>query len=197
MGSVEIHPVTPDRWDDLVALFERPGPRGGTPIPGNCWCMGWREDLPLRRLRRDGMRELVVGGKRPGLLAYEDGRPVGWVAVAPRDEQERLRRSRLVKDDAVDGTAFAITCFYVDRDVRGDGVSSALLEAAVDDARGRGATAVDAYPKADLPRHARAGGRAEENESFRGRRGAFERRGFVRVREVGARLVLRRHLDAG
>jgi hypothetical protein len=28
-AGVVIHPVTPDRWDDLVALFERKGPRGG------------------------------------------------------------------------------------------------------------------------------------------------------------------------
>ena len=31
-----IHPLTPDRWDDLEALF---GPRGAY---GGCWCMFWR-----------------------------------------------------------------------------------------------------------------------------------------------------------
>ncbi len=41
---VEVHVVTPDRWNDLVQLFERKGPRGGVPIPGHCWCMLWRDE---------------------------------------------------------------------------------------------------------------------------------------------------------
>jgi hypothetical protein len=28
-SSVPVAPVTPARWNDLVALFERPQPRGG------------------------------------------------------------------------------------------------------------------------------------------------------------------------
>jgi len=43
--SFEIHPVTPERWPDLVELFERRGVRGGrrnSPAYG-CWCMYWRD----------------------------------------------------------------------------------------------------------------------------------------------------------
>ena len=39
---ITVHPVTKERWADLVELFERPGPRGGSPMPANCWCMWWR-----------------------------------------------------------------------------------------------------------------------------------------------------------
>ncbi|MFQ5795421.1 MAG: hypothetical protein ACE5JP_10280 [Candidatus Bipolaricaulia bacterium] len=33
--TVEIHPLTPDRWDDLTTLFGKAGADGG------CWCMYW------------------------------------------------------------------------------------------------------------------------------------------------------------
>ena len=188
--SLEIEPLTPDRWPDVEALFERPGPRGGTPIPGNCWCMAWRERQPFRQVRKEAFRDLVVGGELPGMLAYVDGVPMGWIAVAPREGQTRLERSRMVK--GLDGDqVFSVTCFYVDREARGEGISGALLDAAINDARRRGATVLEAYPKAELPPHARKGGTAEQNESFMGRRHQFESRGFVLARDAGARLVLR------
>jgi len=39
--KLEIHPVTSERWPDMVELFERRGPRGGhRNAPGyGCWCM--------------------------------------------------------------------------------------------------------------------------------------------------------------
>jgi len=52
-GRREIHPVTPERWPDMVALFERRGPRGGhrnVPAYG-CWCM--REANKRTIVRRD------------------------------------------------------------------------------------------------------------------------------------------------
>ena len=37
MDELEVHPVTPDRWDDLELLF---GPNGAY---SGCWCMFLRE----------------------------------------------------------------------------------------------------------------------------------------------------------
>ena len=190
---IAVVPVTPDRWADLEALFERPGPRGGTPIAGSCWCMGWRDRTPFREVRKQAMRDLVEHGEEPGMLAYVDGVPMGWVAVAPRTGHGLLERSRMTKPlpETPDERVFSITCFFVDVDARGEGIAGALLDAAIADARRRGATVVEAYPKAELPPHARKGGRAEQNESFMGRRGSYERRGFTVAHEAGARLVLR------
>jgi hypothetical protein len=58
------------------------------------------------------LRPLIDSGTKPGLLAYLAGEPVGWCAVAPRDEYARLQRSPVLK--AVDDvTAWAIACFYI------------------------------------------------------------------------------------
>jgi hypothetical protein len=100
-AGLEIHPLTRDRWDDLVTLFDRPGdPRG-------CWCMFHRlrgRDFDQRwgEGNKAAFREVVAAGPPPGLLAYRDGVPVGWCAVAPRETFPRILHSRVLRplDDA-------------------------------------------------------------------------------------------------
>jgi ribosomal protein S18 acetylase RimI-like enzyme len=91
--QLDIHPVGADRWDDMVTLFERRGPRGGhrnTPAYG-CWCMYWRDrSLEHGEPKKRAMAKLVRDGCDPGLLAYVGGEPVGWVSVAPRREFHAL-----------------------------------------------------------------------------------------------------------
>ncbi|MEU8222360.1 GNAT family N-acetyltransferase [Kribbella sp. NPDC048915] len=193
--AVEIRVVTPERWDDLVQLFERKGPRGGIPIPGHCWCMAWRDEQGPRGPRRAAMKDIVECGERPGLLAYLDGRPVGWVAVAPREDHSRLERSRKYGPLPGDRNVFAVTCFYVEPKLRGTGIAGVLLDAAIDHARASGATALDAFPKPRLSPHATASRRAEENDSWMGRLAWYEARDFVRIRDAGARTVMRLSFD--
>ncbi len=148
MGSIDglvIHPVTRERWGDLEALF---GPKGAY---SGCWCMWNRQtnrefDANSGDENRERLRSLVMeSDDPPGLLAYLDGRPVGWVAVAPRTEYGRLARSPVTKP--IDDVAvWSVTCFVIDRKHRGLGVGSALLEAAVEYARDHGAPAVEGYP---------------------------------------------------
>ncbi len=93
MGTeLEVRPLTPERWDDLVALF---GERGAV---GGCWCMffrltGGEFQRSSRAATRQGLKDLVDSGAVPGLLAYSQGRPVGWCSVAPRAELPRVLRS--------------------------------------------------------------------------------------------------------
>lgn len=142
--ALEIHPATPDRWGDVEQLF---GPRGQQ---GGCWCM-WNRQTSREFDERKGdqnkaaFQALVADDRPPGLLAYADDAPVGWVAVAPREEYGRLQRSRVTKP--VDDLAvWAITCFVIARGARRSGVASALLDGAVEFARSNGAIALEGYP---------------------------------------------------
>ncbi|HET6835901.1 MAG TPA: GNAT family N-acetyltransferase [Acidimicrobiales bacterium] len=184
--GLEIHAVTPDRWDDLAALA---GERGFT---SGCWCMWWRvtsKEFDERHgagLRQD-LHDLVAAGQEPGLLAYGDGEPAGWVAVAPREEYPRLDRSlKLRRLD--DQPVWSITCFTIDRRHRGRGVAAALLDAAVDFARQRGAEVVEAYP-IDT-----AGGKRSSADLFTGTLAMFERAGFEEVARRSGRPIVRRSL---
>ena len=143
-AGLEFHPVTPDRWDDLVALFGENGAHAG------CWCM-------FNRLRaaefqenqgdanREALHAIIDSGNVPGILAYDGDEPVGWCAVAPRSEYGRIQRSPVLKP-VDDIPAWSINCFFVRRNRRNEGIASALLDAAVAYARSHGAPAVEGYP---------------------------------------------------
>lgn len=143
-GPIVFRPLTPARWKDLVTLF---GPRGAC---AGCWCMWFR----LRRsewskgkgaANRRALRRVVERGPAPGVLAYEGKRPVGWCAIAPREEYSALQRSRSLKP--VDNhPVWSVTCFYVARDWRRRGLTARLLEAACAYAKRRGATIAEGYP---------------------------------------------------
>ena len=132
-AALEIVPLTPDRWDDVAALFGEGGD------PKTCWCMYWRirsKDWSFANTRetRKGFQRLVDEGRdpAPGLLAYRDGEatPVGWVSLAPRDDYERLTNSR-VRPRIDDLPVWSVVCFVVSKRERGQGLTSQLLDAAM------------------------------------------------------------------
>jgi GNAT superfamily N-acetyltransferase len=175
---VEIVPVTPERWDDLAALFTRRGPRGGGGPGAHCWCMWWRERGKSAAANRRGLRTIVKAGNEPGLLAYEDGAAVGWVSVAPHDEHGHLSRSKHYGAAEPEEGLWSIVCFIVDPAARHRGVAKALLHAAVEHAVARGASAVEGYP------HRR---RAD----YMGSADMFASVGFKPVREASVRTIVR------
>jgi GNAT superfamily N-acetyltransferase len=138
------HPLTPDRWADLEALF---GPRGAC---GGCWCMVWR--LPRQEWEagkgegnRRALKTIVADGVEPGILAYVDGKPAGWCAVAPRADYPGLARSRVLRP--IDDTpVWSVSCFFIAKGFRRQGLSVALLKAIIDFVKKRGGKVVEGYP---------------------------------------------------
>lgn len=193
-ASLEVRPVTSDHWQELAAFFGESG------AFSNCWCTWWRQTsgefskgIEERGVgNRALMRSLVEAGSEPGLLAYRDGRPVGWVSVAPRPQYGRVLRSRRIgpsPEEAGDERVWSVVCFWILRAERGKGIATALLDAAVDYARARGATAVEAYPVDP------AGSRRPAANLFTGTLPMFSRAGFHEVdRPRGVQLVVRREL---
>jgi GNAT superfamily N-acetyltransferase len=142
--ELEFHPLTPERWGDLEALF---GPRGAT---GGCWCMWWRLqraqfDKQKGEANRQAFKHIVDSGQIPGVLAYAAGRPVGWCAIEPRENYPVLERSRNLKR-VDDEPVWSISCFFVAKPFRGQGLTVQLIQAAVEYARRQGAKIVEAYP---------------------------------------------------
>ena len=185
--QVQVHPLTPERWDDFVRLL---GPSG----VGGCWCMYFR--LPGKQwseqcrdkgeANRAALKAIVDEGRVPGLLAYLGDEVVGWVSVAPRQEFGRVERSRTTKpvDDA---PVWSVVCFYIDRHHRGQGVASALLEGAVDHVRSQGGRLVEAYPVDDTAT------RFDNSAAYYGLLSMFTRAGFDEVaRRSPRRPVVRR-----
>lgn len=186
--SLEFRPVTPDRWDDLETLF---GPRGAY---AGCWCMWWR--ITRAQFEENGnpgnrraMKRIVGSGRVPGILAYEDGSPVGWCSVAPRDDYASLNRSRVLKR-LDEQPVWSIVCFFIPRAHKGTGIGEALIRAAIRYAAENGAEIVEAYPT--RPR----GHTLAPTSSFMGIPKVFERAGFVRVAQPSdAKVIMRYYIE--
>jgi len=188
---LDVHPVTADRWEELAAFF---GPSGAS---SHCWCTWWRQTSAefSSGIEADGsrnralIRKIVGAGSEPGLLAYRDGRPVGWVSVAPRPQYGRILRSRRIgpaPEEATDERVWSVVCFWIPRTERGKGVATELLQGAVEHAQQRGASTLEAYP-------VDAAGRQPAANLFTGTSAMFLRAGFREVdRPRGAQLVMRR-----
>jgi GNAT superfamily N-acetyltransferase len=187
LAKLSFAPLTIDRWDDFETLF---GPRGAC---AGCWCMWWR--LPKAEFEqskgasnRDKMQRIVRDRTSPGILAYSGREPVGWCAVAPRADYGRLAKARVLKP-IDDQPVWSVTCLFVRRDTRKQGVSSALLSAAADFARERGASIIEGYPV--VPRD----GSIADVFAFTGLPSAFERAGFREVaRPSPSRPIMRLQL---
>jgi GNAT superfamily N-acetyltransferase len=182
-AAFEIHPVTRERWPDMVELFERRGPRGGhrnTPAYG-CWCMYWRDrSLQHGTPKKRAMGALVRAGREPGLLAYDDGSPVGWISIAPREEFTAILQSPQYRPHDEDEGVWSIVCLAIDKPARQRGVAGELVHAAVGHAFARGASAVEAYPH------------VLDGRDYMGSVPLYERAGFVRVRDANKRAIYRR-----
>ncbi|MGH2493816.1 MAG: GNAT family N-acetyltransferase [Ktedonobacteraceae bacterium] len=88
---------------------------------------------------------IVSSGEIPGLLAYHDGQPLAWCALAPRERYPSLERSRALQ--RIDSEpVWSITCLFVAKPFRRQGVTYELLQAAVTYAKEQGAKIVEGYP---------------------------------------------------
>jgi predicted GNAT family acetyltransferase len=139
-----IRPLTPSRWKDLEELF---GERGAC---GGCWCMWWRiKRSEFEKQKGEGNKKafkaLVDSGTRPGLLAYREREPVGWCAVEPRSNYPALQRSRILKP-VDEEPVWSVTCFFIKRGHRGEGVSRALIRGAIDYVGKKGGSIIEGYP---------------------------------------------------
>ena len=173
LPRLEIHPVTPDRWPDFEALF---GVRGAC---AGCWCMWWkmkRSDFDRQHGEgtKKAQKKIIQSGQVPGLLAYADGQPVGWCAIEPREAYPALERSRVLKR-VDEQSVWSITCFFVARPHRREGVTIQLLKAAVKHAKAHGAQIVEGYPVE--PRQ----GIVPDTSVFTGLASAFGEAGFTEV----------------
>ncbi|MDQ1083568.1 MULTISPECIES: GNAT family N-acetyltransferase [Microbacterium] len=175
--AIEILPATGDRFDDAErALDSGDGPE--------CRCQWWLlPNGPWEKASVDERTELfraeLDGSRPPGLIAYVDGEPAGWVRVGPRTAQPRLARTRDVTGSTTEpldaDDVWAVSCFVVRTEHRNKGLTAKLLDAAVATAREGGARVVEGYPLDPTA------AKKSSNQLFRGVLPVFEAAGFTVV----------------
>ena len=146
------------------------------------WFMQTGKEMGVRD-NREVLRARL--GTPIGLLAVDDSTAVGWVAVAPRAAYSRLARSKVAAPVSGDiSGVWSVTCFYVHRSARRRGVTSLLLDAAVEHAAKAGAASIEGYPVDTGGRRLPAG------EVYHGTLSTFLASGFELVERRGSRRAL-------
>jgi GNAT superfamily N-acetyltransferase len=178
MVRLAFKPVTKATKADFVALFEAPSG------PSYCWCMWTRITKEEAKQGKEGkarkpfMLERIDKRVTVGLLAYDSGEPVGWVSVAPRDTFTHVGGPEAEPEQKI----WSITCMYLKRTYRGQGLAHQLIDAAVKFARKRKADILEAYAvEPDSPSY--------RNMGFIP---AYEEAGFEKVEAMGTRRTVMR-----
>jgi GNAT superfamily N-acetyltransferase len=176
-AKLKFHPLTPGRWADFEKLF---GERGAC---GGCWCMFMRlpravfeqqKGLPNKK----ALHTLVKSNEAPGLLAYANGEAVGWCSVAPRSHFSALERSRILQP-VDDQPVWSVTCFFIAKRFRRQGVTVELLKAAIAYVKKRGGKILEGYP-VEPASTSSAGAKKMQPDTFMwtGLASAFRQAGF-------------------
>jgi GNAT superfamily N-acetyltransferase len=180
MTDIVIRPATTDRFDDVQHALTGGGDGR------SCQCQWWtltnaQWQAESADSRRELLRDETAQTPPPGLVAYVDGEPVGWVRVGPRTTQPRLARTRHFTATSTepwdDDSVWAVSCFVVRKEHRGTGLMAALLDAAIGAARAGGARVIEGYPF--VPEASAR--RRSSNELFHGVMSVFVDAGFSEV----------------
>ncbi len=190
MASITTERATISRWDDVQHSLTGGGDGR------SCQCIWpvvsnkeWQSTTVKQR--RDMLKDEIVAGRPPGLIAYVDGEAAGWIRVGPRSAQTRIVRTRAIvaatAEPLDDASVWAVTCFVIRRDHRGKGLSAQLLKAAIEYAHESGARLIEAYP-VDTSE-----GTHHSNDLFHGTLSTFLAHGFRQTEPLtrGRVLVVR------
>jgi ribosomal protein S18 acetylase RimI-like enzyme len=174
--AVTVQPLDESTWDAFAELVER-----NNGIFGGCWCMGFHGDRGPKGVHPREVKEERVrtGRAHAAIVLDEDGLAQGWCQYGSPDELSRIKHRRMYEQDAPPRPDWRITCFYVDRKHRGQGIARAALGGALEQIADAGGGLVEAISEVTEGREAQ--GRFLYSATVE----LFEDHGFARARQVG------------
>src|SRR4051812_25160901 len=122
MSGFTVTALSESTWPAYAALIER---HNG--VFGGCWCLGFHAEGKPGTLsyeaRRDAKLARVRDGRAHAALVFDGDACVGWCQYGSPDELPRIK-NRKVYDAGLVGAPvpWRITCFFVDRHHRKQGV---------------------------------------------------------------------------
>jgi hypothetical protein len=122
LKKLRFEPLTKSNWNKFVELF---GVKGAC---ANCWCMYFRlnksdyHEGKLNDGNKNAMKQLVWANQPTGFLGFYEEIPIAWCAFAPREDFDKLKRSKVHKPTD-DKKVWSVPCTFVSKDYRKQGIS--------------------------------------------------------------------------
>jgi len=186
MGDRTVTALTTDTWPAFARMVER---HGG--VFGGCWCT-WFHTMPADKERtyeanRALKQRLVAEGRAHAALVLDGGEAIAWCQYGSPEELPNIYHRKQYDAEADLLPDHRITCLFVDKSHRRQGLSAVVLQGAVDLIAAAGGGVVEGYP------HDNHG--KKKSVLYNGTRDLFERAGFDHVRPKGqGNCVMRRTL---
>ncbi len=173
-------PLTPDTWPAFARLVEK---HNG--IFGGCWCISFHltgnEAKHGAAAYRAMKQRLVKRGQAHAALVFDGPTAVGWCQFGPTAELPNIRSKKIYEEGLRKRPDWRITCFFIDRERRGEGIASLALREATRSIAQLGGGTVEAYPE-DYNRE-----RTSNSFLCSGTLGMFEKAGFRKTRKIAMR----------
>lgn len=169
--------LTAETWPAFARLVEK---HNG--IFGGCWCIsfhlregeGKRGAAAYRAMKEARVRT----GTAHAAMIFDGADAVGWCQFGSPAELPNIKSRKAYEEVLGRLPDWRITCFFIDRDRRGEGIANlALREALLEIARLGGGT-VEAYPENVVGR------KVSRSFLWSGTLGMFEKEGFVKDRKI-------------
>jgi len=178
MADYVVRPLTTDTWSAFADLAER---HNG--VWGGCWCLSFHPKTPDMGQSVEGNRavkeRLVSEGQAHAAVVFDGDRAVGWCQYGSPEELPRITHRKEYESGLVGPADYRITCFFVDRDYRRDGVAAAALQGALRLIAETGGGVVDGFP------YETHGEKSNASFLYNGTRSLFEHAGFAYERPKG------------
>ncbi len=189
-NAFDTRPLDSSTWRDFAALVER-----NNGVWGGCWCMGFHSEGVGKGRTPEGNRAAkecrVREGRAHAALVFDGDDCVGWCQFGSPEELPRMKSQTEYNKVASAVPDWRITCFYVGKGRRGQGVADAALAGALAEIGRLGGGTVESFPEDVTGRT--TSGSFLHNATL----AMFERHGFARDRKIGKhRWVVRRTVDA-
>lgn len=179
-ATLSTKPLSPSTWPAFARLVEK---HNG--IFGGCWCIafhlkpgeGKRGAKAYRAMKQARVRE----GSAHAAMVFDGEDAIGWCQFGSAEELPNIRSKKEYEKGAGGLPDWRVTCFFIDRERRGEGVAQVALRGALREIARLGGGIVEAYPE-DY-----TGEKTSSAFLCSGTLGMFEKAGFTRTRKIAMR----------
>jgi GNAT superfamily N-acetyltransferase len=173
-----VRPLTPETWDAFADLAER---HNG--VWGGCWCTWFHTFQSEKTHTVEGNRshkeQRVREGRAHAALVFDGDVAVGWCEYGSPEELPNINHRKEYEQGVQQLPDYRLTCFFIDKRYRRQGVSAVALRGALDMIAQAGGGVVEAYPQDT------AGKQITASFLYNGTRSFFEEAGFTYDRPKG------------
>lgn len=179
LGEYTIRPLDTETWAAFGRLLDK---HHGAGFGSGCWCTWFHSRTETGNDAETGRackERLVRDGKSHASVVFDGDVAVGWCQLGTPAELPRIYHKKEYEAGLIALPDYRLTCIFVDRNRRGEGIARVAVDGAVALIGRAGGGVVEAYP------HDTRGKRMSPTFIYNGTRSLFESAGFDYERPKG------------